>query len=104
MITKKMIIEVLESRCEYKCDGKIGNLSDMEFEEVADIIANLCNKQNVRRSVFVVVHPDAYYYGDRHIEGVFDNKKDAENYIFKKGNADWEIDEHELNSAKYQIK
>lgn len=51
----------------------------------------------VRRSVFLVVHPDAYYYGDRHVEDVFDSKDKAEDYIFKKGSADWEIDEHEIN-------
>ena len=56
-----------------------------------------CTIPVVRRSVYVVVHPDAYYYGDRHIEGIFESKKDAENYVFKKGSGGWEIDEHELN-------
>ena len=56
-----------------------------------------CAIHDVRRSVFIVVHPDAYYYGDRHVEGVFDSKDKAEDYIFKKGSADWEIDEHNIN-------
>ena len=61
-----------------------------------EVVKN-CSIPNVMRSVFLVVHPDANYYGDRHVEGVFDSKNKAQDYIFKKGSADWEIDEHEIN-------
>jgi len=86
-------------RCEDWMHGEDGNdvtICRKYINEIREQVKN-CNLGVVRRSVFIVVQPDAYYYGDRHIEAVFDNQKDAEDYIFKKGNADWEIDKHDIN-------
>lgn len=45
--------------------------------------------------LYVVVHPNANYYGDREIVKIFKYKKDAEKFI-KFHPYDLEIDEHEL--------
>ena len=53
-------------------------------------------KQNDKIVIlYVVVHPDANYYGDREIVKIFKYKKDAEKFI-KFYPYDLEIDEHEL--------
>ena len=70
---------------------------DCDLDAYVEKIKQALSIAIVRRSVFLVVHHDAYQYGDRHVEGVFDSKDKAEDYIFKKGSADWEIDEHEIN-------
>lgn len=49
------------------------------------------------KQVYIVVHPDAYYYGDRHIEGVFGTGEDAQKFIEQHENAkSLEINEHDL--------
>jgi hypothetical protein len=49
------------------------------------------------KQVYIVVHPDAYYYGDRHIEAVFSNEGGAKEFIEQHKDAkSLEIDEHDL--------
>jgi len=48
------------------------------------------------KKVFIVVEPDAYYYGDRDIKEVFDTKSKAEIFISNKPDTErskFEIDE-----------
>ena len=94
---KKYLIEALEYALD-KCNDVDGN-AETHYNTLANAIEVVknCSIPNFMRSVFLVVHPDANYYGDRHVEGVFDSKNKAEDYIFKKGTADWEIDDHEIN-------
>lgn len=49
--------------------------------------------------VYLVVIPDCYYYGDRHVDAIFEKEEDANGYIAKKGKREgyYEIDDQEIN-------
>ena len=50
-IMKKKIIEILNKYSEIKCDGKLVNLSDIEFNEVAEELNDLFALRIVNRSL-----------------------------------------------------
>jgi len=48
------------------------------------------------KTIYIVVEPDRYYYGDRTIQRVFSTKEKAISFINENKDENYEIDEYEL--------